>query len=1179
MTPTTPLSELFQVKARFYRSVSIVTDYDDPRTITDYILSPLSRGVLRRIGQGLQSSSRVRAWSIVGPYGAGKSAFALFLAKVLGYPRNTEAREQLRLVDPDLHIELTGRIPGWTEGGFLVVPIVGHREPLALAVLRGLAKTFSANSISGHEFATLADWLNSLCQRIEWGEHLPTAILSEAVERAAQTARSSKQYLGLLIVLDELGKLLEYAALNPAHGDVSLLQTMAELAARSGNNPIGLVVVLHQAFERYAARLSVPQQREWAKVQGRFEDIGFLESAGELLKLLAETIRPRMPLDGLAEIIAEEVTQARELDLAPRELGWSEAEDALRRCAPLHPTVSLVLGRLFRSRLAQNERSLFAFLTSGEPHGFQEYLTREVWTGNGRHIFYRLDQLYDYVLSAMGSALYSLAQGKRWAEIEDALERLPRDCTPLHARLVKVIGLLGLLGDQRYLKASERVLDYALSDNVGVTSQDVHAAIERLCNWGIAVYRQHKDAYSLWEGSDVDLEEQFQKGVDQVDKTASLAFLLQSRGQPRPYLAKRHLHETGTLRYFVPWVVDVQNLQQVLDRPFGFADGAIVFVIGDEAVPTTQTIGSVLATSRQLSSPHKDLLLFAIPQDTLGIRQALEEVLAWEWVAQNTPQLEGDSVARKELAGRRIEAESRLIRLCARCFDKTSSYASSLWVYAGEVRHFSTAAELSSVLSGACDRVYHAAPVVRNELINRRTLSSAATAARRTLIEHMLAFPTKPRLGIVGFPPELSMYRSVLEFSGLHHPAGSRWEFGPSDEHDLGKVKRLWEGIDAFLDTTENGKRCITDLFRLLREPPYGIKEGLLPVYLAATILHWDAEIALYENGSFVPKVDIAVFERLIRIPEQFFIQRYRLGQARSYLFERYSALLGKSADSLNGATLLTAVRPLLAFVRQLPPYTRLTQALGPETIKVREAILAAREPQRLLFEDLPAAVGLNAIQADADMESAQAFFAALRKALLELQRAYDTLLEAIQAQLLDAMRLPVEIAVARQEIAQRALILQDHVADLRLKAFVSRLSDTRLADREWVESVASCLANKPPKQWNDHDLLVYGIELAEIAGRFRRVEEIVLDARHLVVGVEGTRVMRLGVTTESGEEQRDIVRVMPDEEASVHAMANILETELRRQGTSTRLSAAAIAEVARRVLATSPSGSTEESR
>jgi hypothetical protein len=75
--------------------------------------------------------------------------------------------------------------------------------------------------------------------------------------------------------LDELGKILEYAALFPERQDIFLMQRLAEMAARSGNTPLFVVGLLHQGFSAYADHLSQTAQREWEKVAGRFDEIVF----------------------------------------------------------------------------------------------------------------------------------------------------------------------------------------------------------------------------------------------------------------------------------------------------------------------------------------------------------------------------------------------------------------------------------------------------------------------------------------------------------------------------------------------------------------------------------------------------------------------------------------------------------------------------------------------------------------------------------------------------------------------------------------------------------------------------------------------------------------------------------------------------------------------------------------
>jgi hypothetical protein len=108
-----------------------------------------------------------------------------------------------------------------------------------------------------------------------------SALLEQAVRQG---------YRGILLIIDELGKLLEFAAMRPDAADLYLLQEIAEFANRSADTPLVVVGILHQAFERYATFVNSVTQQEWAKIQGRFEDIPFQEPPTRQLHLLARAL-------------------------------------------------------------------------------------------------------------------------------------------------------------------------------------------------------------------------------------------------------------------------------------------------------------------------------------------------------------------------------------------------------------------------------------------------------------------------------------------------------------------------------------------------------------------------------------------------------------------------------------------------------------------------------------------------------------------------------------------------------------------------------------------------------------------------------------------------------------------------------------------------------------------------
>ena len=76
-----------------------------------------------------------------------------------------------------------------------------------------------------------------------------------------------------------------------------------------------------------------------------------------------------------------------------------------------------------------------------------------------------------------------------------------------------------------------------------------------------------------------------------------------------------------------------------------------------------------------------------------------------------------------------------------------------------------------------------------------------------------------------------------------------------------------------------------------------------------------------------------------------------------------------------------------------------LTQDLSDAAIALRKAITDAREPDALLFEQLPQALGFNAFgpSVEADSKTVHQFFNTLRGAFSELNRAYDDLLFSLR--------------------------------------------------------------------------------------------------------------------------------------------------------------------------------------
>ena len=277
-----PLSELFQVTGRFRRSVHLERDFHAENSLDGYVVTVTARETLGRLISALENHSGSKAWSLTGPYGSGKSAFALFAAKLLGDPKSPATQDALHLLERG-DVFLWDRFVGvranrHKERGFCPILISGERAPITTALLRGLAGGLTEFGSSGAEFLPL---ISDIEKRLESTANGASPSASEITDffEAATCQLGEAGGVGLILVVDELGKFLEYAAQHPSRGDVFVLQGLAEIASRSEGSPLFLLTILHQAFEGYAQRLGKSQREEWAKVQGRFEDVAFMEPA------------------------------------------------------------------------------------------------------------------------------------------------------------------------------------------------------------------------------------------------------------------------------------------------------------------------------------------------------------------------------------------------------------------------------------------------------------------------------------------------------------------------------------------------------------------------------------------------------------------------------------------------------------------------------------------------------------------------------------------------------------------------------------------------------------------------------------------------------------------------------------------------------------------------------------
>ena len=1113
------LQERISVNAHYTRSANLERDIDSLDGVETYIPTARSLDTLGRILNGFDAAEAPRAFSLVGPYGVGKSSFAVFLSHLLGdetYDTGAAARRVLTRFDQGL----AGRFStlGADSAGHCCVLLTGSPEPLSERLATAL---FHGANEFWRDRGRRPAILGTLEALAQGGRLRPSDV--RPVIGQLQAAIAQAKGNGLLLIIDELGKFLEYEARHGTN-DIFLLQALAEHAVSRQGVPLNLVVLLHQSFEQYAQRLGEALRNEWTKVQGRFENIAFLDPADQTLRIVAAACRQRLDADELALVRRKSAQAAAALQAEgalPASLDLTAATDLLASCYPLHPVAALLLPPLCQ-RVAQNERTLFSYLGSQEPHGFRDSLTRLDRVGD------RIApaEIYDYFILNQPAASTSHHTHRRWNEVVTALERLG-DAPPAQIALLKAIGLLNIIGAQGSLKASPSIIALCVGD-------DAQPLIDDLLARSLIQFRRFSNEYRVWAGSDFDLEAELARArveFGEIDLVTTLA----ERPPPRPQVARRHSIATGTLRWFQPIYTDLDRCLDLETDPTAPRLLQILVDEDDDQAELTQTLRAL---------PTGDLAVVCANAGLL--REALIEVLAGETLRRQAQGLQGDPVAERELRERQGMAERRLEQELSQVF---ACPGEARWYCQGRELPIGGKGDLQRSLSALLDERYRHAPVLRNELINRDQPSSQAVAGRNKLLAAMFEHAAESDLCIDKFPPEKAMYRALLHAPGLHRQEDGVWGFHRPPQPDTYRFGPVFSGIDAQLLADEGRPLGLTQLFDALSAPPYGLKAGVLPILLIAYYLANQREIALYEDDVFCPAPGNEHLELLARRPERFAIERFRLQGGRLVLFRKYlETIVGRIPEP---ATLLDIIRPLAKFMRTLPPYTQRAVHLSDTATAIRDTFPRARGPAALLFENLPRACGFAPIAiADQDEGGMDDYLRTLVAGLRELRDAYPAMVEEFAKQLARVFGLDdgLPLNAVRQALTRRFEGLERYASEDRqdLRTFIRRVSAGHHEDQPWLESVMTLLGKTPPAKWSDAQRLQAFESLSDLTVRLRDLET--LDRAVAARPAPDNEVILLrSVSSSAGEQRGKVAYIRPEQQPLIDAHALHLSQLLAR--------------------------------
>ena len=563
---------------------------------------------------------------------------------------------------------------------------------------------------------------------------------------------------------------------------------------------------------------------------------------------------------------------------------------------------------------------------------------------------YNLQLVFDYIQYNFYNYLREAnADSMAWSSMNVTIERTESQQWEtkeqmLHAvNMVKAIGLLNLFGPSVFTLNRESLAKYA---QYAMGIDDAYAIIKRLESCKIIRYAEYKHRLMLFEGTDINIEDEIRKAGLVVSRPSSFVDELIVFFNKRISPVKAHFYQKGTPRFF-----DYEIREEAIEIvPTGDTDGYIQLIFSTQK----GALGELLKFSKE----HEGAMVFAYFNNTDEIVEHLYNIEKYKYILEKVLIDKADRVAISEIQKLKDYEEILLNKtISENLFDYKGNVT---WIFNGEKQEIASHRDFNMLLSKVCDEVYNQTPTMNNELFNKHKISGTISSARAKYLEAMLNHGNEEDWGFEKdkFPPEKTIYYSLLKNTGLH--VNGIFSERPSNEG----IMPLWNASEEFLKSSVNKPRKISELIKILSNKPYKMKQGFLDFWIPTYLYIKRQDYALYNSskGAYMPNVNEEFFDLLQKHPSDFEIKAFAVDGIKLGFFNQYRRFVNLGDEfNIQSDKFVETIKPFLFFYKRLNEYTRNTRKIEHQsTMRFRDVLATAKDPEKAFFEDLPEALGFN---------------------------------------------------------------------------------------------------------------------------------------------------------------------------------------------------------------------------
>lgn len=976
--------ELVQTNQNFRKSVNLQLDLENYERIGSYIPTRSSISILKRYFSILEESKADNSTILIGPYGKGKSHLLLVLLALLhGEKSKTRCLiDKITKVDKEAAHKMQLFVK--EERKYLPVLISPmEREnlndsfvfALRQALLRDGQDDIAPESYYSEAVRTIKDWkalypetyqkfelliksrkktIKQFCDALSKqnrecldyfikvypeltsGSVFVPMLQVGALKTYQQMIRiltEERGYAGIFVVFDEFSKYIEGHAEEGFSNDMKILQEMCELANASGQT-LYLTLVAHKSIREYGKKLPAATKNTFQGVEGRLTEIEFVVSAQNNYELIADAIEKKEPefSEAYCKLKQEEGYQKLLMEswqLPCFQKLFTDAEYARLigiNCFPLAPLTCYALIHI-SERVAQNERTIFTFLASEEQGSLNWLLAR------GQEELIGIDKIYDYFKNLFRETADQPQIHSEWLKAENALRQTEDE---MEQAVIKAITVIRMIHREEELPAKDNAICLALA----VQSEKCKKAIERLRQKEVIVYRSKIGIYAFRNNVGVDIEKEIEKKVIESANKNVVVNTLERVSEMEYELPRQYNQKYAITRYFQYVYMEIADFLRMNSADYlfeeTFADGKIITLIQREPVDKE-------VLQQHLERLKDERILLLVSEKKFALDALLKRYEAVEKLMQEEALVDENKILLQELNLNKEDIAFEINSWMEENYLPENGNVLILQVKK-EPRKGESAAAFSNVLSEICEQYYSFSPKVNHELLNIQHVGVQYLRARNIVVKRLLEEQDCSGY-LEGTNPEAMIYRAAFVHT----------------KEDAG-CERVFKEIDRFFRECAGERRSFANLYHRLCGKDYGVRKGVIPLFLAKKLSDMDVTAVVYV-GNREMQIDEDALNKVNEHPENYALYLEQdTAEKEQYLQKLEKTFCVNRSYTVSKQGRISGIISCMQnWYRSLPQYSMITVDFEPEMrekVKVlRNALRKAEVNSReLIFERFPEA-------------------------------------------------------------------------------------------------------------------------------------------------------------------------------------------------------------------------------